>query len=77
MLFYFTLLFANFKVKISIKGKLTLSLVPLSSSAGGREKALTGNGSSLEPRSRQLSPGFHFLEGEGKRGGIRVSYPFY
>ena len=77
MLFYFTLLFANFKVKISIKGKLTLSLVPLLSPAGGRERALTGNGSSREPRSGQLSPGFHFSKGEGGMGeGFVLVTPF-
>ena len=78
MFFCFALPFANFKVNISIKGKLTLLLVPLSSSAGGREgggNALNGDGSGLGRRSRQLSPGFHFSKGEG--GGIRVSYPLY
>ena len=39
--------------------------------------ALTGNGSSREPRSGQLSPGFHFSKGEGKRGeGFVLVTPF-
>jgi len=81
MLFCFTLLVSNFKVYISIKEKPTLLLVTLLSFAGGREagggNALTGNGSSREPRSGQLSPGFHFSKGEGGRGeGFVLVTPF-